>query len=134
MVAETKARRRPEASEGERSGGGQERWDYEWEGRVWAGKRFCKAYSLSLPSPSSVQQHPIIHPIFDLARSSQRLGEQVSEEVVVGRFGETELSDVVEVDGEFLCESASSRQPLLKFLHNSYLAYEGNSPPTPESA
>lgn len=82
---------------GEREGrdmSGKERLDFSIKG--------SSTYSLSLPSPSSVQQHPIIHPILDFPSRSKRLGEKVTKEVVIRTFGESELSNVVEVDGEFL--------------------------------
>jgi hypothetical protein len=56
-----------------------------------------------LPSLALVQQHPIVHAILGLAGSAKSLGEQVSQEVVVGSLGESELPDVVEVDGKLLC-------------------------------
>lgn len=55
-----------------------------------------------LPSLALVQQHPIVHAILSLAGSAKSLGEQVSQEVVVGSLGESELPDVVEVDGKLL--------------------------------
>ena len=55
-----------------------------------------------LPSLALVQQHPVVHAILSLAGSAKSLGEQVSQEVVVGSLGESELPDVVEVDGKLL--------------------------------
>ena len=55
------------------------------------------------PSLSIVQEHPVVHAILDLASVLESLGEEVPEEVVVRSLLESELADVVEVDGELLC-------------------------------
>lgn len=59
-------------------------------------------YSVGLPALSSIQQHPVVHAIVSLASSSESLGEQVTQKVVVWGFCETKFSDIVEINGEFL--------------------------------
>lgn len=60
------------------------------------------AHRVGLPAPTLVQHHPVVHAILGLAGALERLGEQVPQEVVVGRFLKAELADIVEVDGKFL--------------------------------
>lgn len=67
--------------------------------------RSYEAYRVGLPPFAVIQQHPVVDSIFHFSRAFQSLGEQISHEVVVGSFLETELPDVVQVDGKFLCRS-----------------------------
>ena len=59
-------------------------------------------HRIRLPSLTIVQQHPVVHPVLDLTRVLQCLGEEISEEIVIWSLFEAEFTDVVEVDGEFL--------------------------------
>lgn len=61
-----------------------------------------------MPPLASVQQHPIVDTILGLTGRAQGLGEEVPQKVVVGGLGESELPDIVEVDGEFLCVGANA--------------------------
>ena len=58
----------------------------------------------SLPSLSTVQQHPVVDSILHLSSALERLREQLSKEVVIWRLLESEFPNVVEVDGELLCK------------------------------
>ena len=57
-----------------------------------------------LPSFAVVQLHPVVLPVFHLARALQGLGEEVAEVVVVGGVFESKVSHICEVLVEFLCD------------------------------
>ena len=51
----------------------------------------------------SVDRHPVVHAVFDFPAVLEDLGKEFSEEIIVRGFLETELANIVEVDGELLC-------------------------------
>jgi hypothetical protein len=59
-------------------------------------------YRVCFPTLSSVQQHPVVNSVLDLASVLERLGEEFTKEIVIGSLLKPELSDVVEVDGKLL--------------------------------
>ncbi len=71
--------------------------------------RTVHTHRIRLPPLSVVQQHPVVYTVLDFASVLESLGEEVSEEIVVGSLLEAELADVVEVDGEFLCVAGGGR-------------------------
>ena len=82
----------------------------EWKGTgtgdVDSGNAPCGGwftYAGHLPSLSTVQEHPIVYAVLVLAGSPECLGEEISQEVVVGSLGESQFPHVVEVDSKFLC-------------------------------
>lgn len=77
--------------------------------RVVVGRLREEVARSRLPTLAVVEEHPVVRAVFDLARVLQHLGEELSEEVVVGRLLETELPDVVEVDGELVCSEEVMR-------------------------
>lgn len=64
--------------------------------------------ALRLPSSSTVQLHPVVLAIFELVRISSRLGEEITEEVVIGGILESKISNIAQVFVEFLCERRQS--------------------------
>ncbi len=47
-----------------------------------------------IPSSSTIQLHPVVLAVFNIARILKRLGEQVSQEVIVGSVFESEISHI----------------------------------------
>lgn len=58
----------------------------------------------SFPSLAVVQQHPVVDAIILLSDILENLGEQLTEEVIVRRLFESQLSHVVHVNGKLLCK------------------------------
>lgn len=56
----------------------------------------------SFIAASAVKGHPVIDTILFLIEVLQHLGKQLAQKVVVWCLFESELSHVIEVDGEFL--------------------------------
>ena len=64
----------------------------------------CRGVRLHyLPALSIVQLHPVVFAVLDLASALQRLGEELTQVVVVGCVLEAEVTDVAEVLVELLC-------------------------------
>ena len=59
-------------------------------------------YVAGFPAFAAVEKHPVKDAILGLAQCLQNLREQLPKEVVVRRFLEAKLSDVVEIDAKFL--------------------------------
>ena len=57
----------------------------------------------SVPSSSTIQLHPVILAVFNVAGVLQCLTEQVSQEVVIGSVFESEVPYVAQVFVELLC-------------------------------
>jgi hypothetical protein len=57
----------------------------------------------NLPALAVVQLHPVVLAVFDLASALERLGEQLTQVVVVGGVLKTKVADVAKVLVELLC-------------------------------
>ena len=82
-----------------------------------------RTHCAGLPALAVVEHHPVVHAILGLARIFKNLGEELSQEVVVGRLLEAELANIVEVDGELFCRSTplSARVPARCRKERTYL-------------
>ena len=58
----------------------------------------------SFPAFTAIQEIPVINIIINVAVVLHDLREQISKEIIIGSFFESELPDIVEVDGKFLCK------------------------------
>jgi hypothetical protein len=54
-----------------------------------------------VPSAHTVQQIPIENTVINLVVAFHDLGEQLSQEIIIGSFFETKFADIVQIDTKF---------------------------------
>lgn len=57
------------------------------------------------PSPSTIELHPIIFAILHFSSVLERLREEVSQKIVIGRVFESQVANVTEIFVELLCKA-----------------------------
>lgn len=60
------------------------------------------AHLASSPAFAAIQEIPVKYTVLSLASFRQSFRKQFAQEIVIGRFFETKLAHVIEVDPEFL--------------------------------